>query len=87
MTFKFEVAETKKVELPDGEKIDVREPNLKELRQFKAAHEELKGDEDKQLELTIAFLEELGFPSELAYQTSEKKLLDFISWLTQGKKS
>ena len=86
MTFKFELAETKKVELPSGEIADVREPNIRELRLFKTQHTELKGDEDKQLELTISFLEELGFPSEIAYQTSDSKLLGFISWLTDGKK-
>ena len=87
MTFKFELAEIKKVELPDGKKIEVREPNIREIREFRQKHKDCGDDDEKQLEVTIDFLDSLGFPKEIAYQSSDSKLLGFIRWLTDGKKS
>lgn len=87
MSFKFELANERKVELPNGEEISVREPNVKELRDFRKQHREHDGDEEKQFDLTISFLDHLGFPSEIAMQATDAKLLDFIKWLTSEKKN
>jgi len=87
MAFKFEFANEKTVELPSGEKITVREPDIQELRSFRKQHQEAEKDEEKQFDLTIEFLESLGFPAEYAVKTTDAKLLAFIQWLTSEKKN
>lgn len=91
MAFKFNIAGERIVELPNGEEISVREPNINEISEFKEKHGELQkkspDDLKKQLALTVDFLSELGFPSEVAYKATDKTLLEFINWLCGEKKS
>ena len=91
MAFKFNIAGERLVELPNGEEVSVREPNINEISDFKENHSKLQekhpDDLKRQLKLTVDFLAELGFPADVAYKATDKTLLEFINWLCGEKKS
>ena len=87
MSFKVKLVGTKKIELPDGEIIDVREPSCDEFLDFHEKIKEAEGDVKGQLAASKALLEELGFPGEYLKRMSVAGMSELIEFIADQKKS
>lgn len=87
MSFKVKLVSTKKIELPDGEVIEVREPSCDEFLDFHDKVKEADGNVKAQLAVSKELLEGLGFPGDLLSKMSIAGMSELIEYIADQKKS
>jgi len=87
MSFKLKLVSTKKIELPDGEIIEVREPSCDEFLDFHEKIQAADGKVKEQLSASKELLESLGFPGKYLAKMSIAGMSDLIEYIADQKKS